>query len=102
MATGTPWDENEVEVEVERPSILKQVVYLDELDDGRCKASSWRSNATLPRKPTYEHHFGVAGYNRCIGSEGHANQYHKDEWGFVFHIAPDGAFRVIREEGSRS
>ena len=70
----------------------------DSLDDGRCVASSWRGKVPTQR-PTYESWFGPAGYNRCIGSAGHVNRLHKDEWGYVFSLADDRTeFRVVRHE----
>lgn len=79
----------------------REPISLDDIDDGRCKASSWRVKP--PQKPTYESHFGVGGFNRCIGSEGHANRLHKDEFGDVFRINPDGTgFRVVRTERPES
>lgn len=90
------WDQNTIEV-VPEPSPRGQHVDLDTLDDGRCKASSWRVKRAA--KPDYEGHFGPGGYNRCIGDEGHTNPLHKDEWGNVFRVDPDGThFRVVRTE----
>lgn len=79
-----------------RPCRLRDTpIDLDALADGRCKASSWR--VKRPAKATYENHFGPGGFNRCIGSEGHANPTHKDEWGYVF-VADDGSVRILRLE----
>lgn len=89
------WNPDAVETAPERVG-RGPVVHLDDLDDGRCKASSWRH--PLPAKPTYENHFGPGGYNRCIGDEGHANRLHKDEWGYVFRAEADGGFRIVRLE----
>ncbi len=72
---------------------LKERFDFDALDDGRCKASSWRGGRG--GKPTYENVFGPGGYNRCVGGAGHANRLHKDEWGNVFQLEP---FRVVRKE----
>lgn len=71
----------------------REVVDIDTLDDGRCKASTWR--VAVPSRPTYESHFGPGGFNRCIGPAGHVNPLHKDEWDQVFSIDP---FRVVRKE----
>jgi hypothetical protein len=89
------WDENVIESAAARPR-PREHVDLDTLDDGRCKASTWRPSTPRPAKPTYENHFGPGGYNRCIGSEGHVNPLHKDEWGYVFAAQP--VLKVIRHE----
>lgn len=90
------WDENAGE-EDRFVQSAREIVRLDELEDGRCKASSWRIKA--PVKPTYESHFGPGGFNRCIGHEDHRNPTHKDEWGHVFRVNQDGTdFRVLRTE----
>lgn len=71
-----------------------------ELNDGRCIASSWRA-AVPRRRPHYESWYGPGGYNRCVGHADHANPLHKDEWGHVFRVDPDGTnFRVIRMEST--
>lgn len=93
------WDESNADdaaVFVE-PTAPKEYVDIDALDDGRCKASSWR--VKQPEKTSYESLFGRGGYNRCIGAAGHANPLHKDEWGHVFRVDPDGSnFKVVRQE----
>lgn len=92
------WDEDKIEpipYPVREPKQRKPVG-LDEINDGRCKFSSW--SGPKPAKPTYENHFGPGGFNRCIGSEGHVNPLHKDEWGNVFSRGSDGAFRLLRTE----
>lgn len=73
----------------------REVVDIDTLDDGRCKASSWRGR--IPRRPDYESHFGPGGFNRCVGPDDHVNRLHKDEWGNVFKTDP---FRVVRREAT--
>lgn len=94
------WAED-VDEKVPQPTEGRQVVHLDELDDGRCKASTWRLNGHKPAKPTYENHFGPGGFNRCIGSEGHSNRLHKDEWGYVFSQSPEtGKVKVVRLEAA--
>lgn len=92
------WDENVVESEAASAHVLRRSspIDLDTLDDGRCKASSWRGAIG---RGTYENHFGRGGYNRCVGKEGHANPLHKDEWGQVFRLTP--SFRVVRREEPR-
>lgn len=75
----------------------QEPIDIDTLEDGRCKASSWRKGK-LPEKPTYESHFGPSGYNRCIGRVDHLNELHKDEWGNVFLKKEDGGTRVVRTE----
>jgi hypothetical protein len=88
------WDPNVNEPPMGKPT--KSVPFdLDTLDDGVCKASSWRSDR-LTRKRTYDNTFGTGGFNRCQGPEGHANHLHKDHWGIVFQVEPK--FRVIRKE----
>jgi hypothetical protein len=86
------WDENVDET----PPEPDPAIDINALDDGLCKASSWRT--PLPQKPTYENHFGPGGFNRCVGSADHLNRLHKDGWGNVFEVAGTG-FRVIRREG---
>lgn len=97
----TMWDEHDAG-DGPRPSDRTKrgpVVDLARLDDGRCHATTWAAARKPPAKPTYENHFGPGGYNRCIGSEGHANPLHKDEWGHVFTTGEDGAYaRTIRRE----
>lgn len=89
------WDENEDESVLIPPEAIE--VDLATLADGRCKMSTWR--VRKPQHPTYEHHFGVGGFNRCVGSDEHVNRLHKDEWGNVFVINPeDGTPRVVRRE----
>jgi|PlaIllAssembly_1097288.scaffolds.fasta_scaffold75052_5 hypothetical protein len=87
------WDPDVDEVEPVVRVRTRDVLDLDALDDGRCKASSWRGGQ--PDKPTYQNVFGPGGYNRCVGGAGHANRLHKDEWGNVFQLEP---FRVVRKE----
>lgn len=89
--TGRPvaWDENAPEPQPLRPPPFD----LSTLDDGRCHSTSWRPQR--PAKVRYESVFGPGGYNRCVGSDGHANPLHKDEWGNVFRTDP---FRVTRHE----
>lgn len=95
------WDENDAAdglPESEPAKEPKEYVDLNSLDDGRCKASSYRV-ARMPERTTYENLFGVGGYNRCMGASGHANPLHKDEWGHVFRVDEDGAnFKVVRQE----
>jgi hypothetical protein len=87
------WDENDTTDGVQGSARARVPVSLDDIDDGRCKGSSWRNDKTA--KPTYQNHFGPGGFNRCVGTEGHANPLHKDEWGNVFTAEP---FRVVRKE----
>lgn len=78
------WDENRPDApQPTAPESRRVVVDLDALDDGRCKASTYRTSR-MPDRPTYENHFGPGGYNRCIGRVDHPNPTHKDEWGHVF------------------
>lgn len=71
---------------------------IDALDDGRCKASTFRQSQRT-QKPRYTNWFGPGGYNRCIGDEGHANPQHKDEWGYVFlQDHPGGPVKTLRHE----
>jgi hypothetical protein len=96
------WDENVVEPErVLYGKQQKVYVTLDEIHDGRCKASSWQRHGR-PTKTTYENLFGPGGYNRCIGREGHTNPTHKDEWGHVFVQTETGGVRQIRTEESET
>jgi hypothetical protein len=90
------WDENDPTMPTQPQRPRREVVDLDTLDDGRCKASSW--SGRKPAKPTYENHFGPGGYNRCIGSDGHPNPTHKDDWGYVFIQDPEGHVRTLRRE----
>lgn len=90
------WREDVVE-HPEPPPRKRTPIDIDALQDGRCKASTWRK-ATMPKKPDYENHFGPGGYNRCIGSSGHVNWLHKDEWGHVFTVDDEGHVRVVRTE----
>lgn len=91
------WDENVVEAlneQIQNPRYES----IDEVPgDDRCKASSYRQYP-MPRSKTYETFFGPGGYNRCIGSAGHANPRHKDEWGNVFEEKASGGVKKIREE----
>ena len=89
------WDENDAEDGPEPGAEPKQYVDVDTLDDGRCKASTYRDKQ--PAKTTYESLFGRGGYNRCIGGADHPNPLHKDEWGHVFRL-DEGGFRVVRNE----
>lgn len=91
-----PWDENDAnDGPPAHLRATREVVDIDTLDDGRCKASSWRSRP--PVRPTYENLFGPGGYNRCIGTKEHVNPHHKDEWGNVFMLTEKG-FLVLRKE----
>lgn len=91
------WDENVDEAVPSTGTGTREPVDLDTLDDGRCKASSWR--VRKPATPTYENHFGPGGFNRCLGSEGHVNRLHKDDWGHVFAVNEDGSgFLIVRDE----
>lgn len=93
------WDEDATEDLGQLVRSSRTPVDLDDIQDGRCKASSWRDRGVTRQRPTYENHFGPGGYNRCIGTEGHTNSRHKDEWGHVFEVDEDGTnFRVIRME----
>jgi hypothetical protein len=95
----TTWDEADPGDGPRAPHRARgPVVNLDTLDDGRCHATTWAGARKPPRAPTYENHFGPGGYNRCIGSEGHANPLHKDEWGHVFSVDEDGAVTQVRRE----
>lgn len=58
---------------------------LDDLNDGRCKVSSY-GEPIKTKEPRYEHYFGTGGFNRCIGPDGHNNPTHKDEFGNIFTI----------------
>lgn len=87
------WHEDGIEPVEDYLSTVRPPLDLDDLDDGRCKASTWRG--PRPQRPDYENHFGPGGFNRCIGREGHVNHLHKDEWGHVFTIDP---VRVVRVE----
>lgn len=90
----TTWDpDNAFDGPFPKRESPRVVVDIDEIDDGRCKVSSWR--AVPPKRATYEGHFGPGGFNRCVGHQGHANPLHKDEWGNVFALEP---FRVVRKE----
>lgn len=92
------WDENVVETVVfAKKDVQPRFESVEEIDDGRCKASSYRQYP-MPKKKTYETFFGPGGYNRCIGAEGHANPVHKDEWGNVFAVKPTGGVKKIRTE----
>lgn len=96
--TTMPWDEHDPTPPPNpEPLRTREVVDLDALDDGRCKATSWSPAGRPPKKPTYENHFGPGGYNRCVGSAGHANPTHKDEWGNVF-LREGQRFRLVRRE----
>lgn len=92
------WNENDPRPYAHAPTSRREHIDLDELDDGRCKASTWNPHYK-PEKPDYENHFGPGGYNRCIGSEGHANPTHKDEWGHIFVRTEQGSLRILRMEG---
>lgn len=89
------WNENVPEVDHN----FNTTVHLYELDDGRCKATSWGpAHTKLPQKPKYENHFGPGGFNRCIGGDRHRNELHKDEWGHVFSVDGSGGVKVKRIE----
>lgn len=87
------WDPNVQERTIPKRKPKAVPFDIDTLDDGRCKASSWRG--PLPNKPMYHSYFGPGGFNRCSGPDGHVNHLHRDEWGNVFRLDP---FRVVRRE----
>lgn len=96
VKTPATWDEDVVETPTAPPQPTRVPIDLNALTDGRCKASTWRGG--IPAKPTYENHFGPGGYNRCIGTAGHDNPLHKDDWGYVFTVDDAGRVRIVRLE----